>query len=58
MGGATIIMLLMLFVGFSETDAAPSKRHTGPVPGTLSFLDAKNGFRDLTFGDPRPRRWT
>jgi hypothetical protein len=52
MGGATIIMLLMLFVGFSEIDAASSKRQTGPAPGTLAYLDAKNGFRDLTFGDP------
>ena len=26
-----------------------------PSPGSLAYLDFKNGFRDLTFGDPYPQ---
>jgi hypothetical protein len=50
MRGTTIIQLLALFVGFSDADTAPGKRQAGPVPGSLSSLDFKDGCRDLRFG--------
>jgi hypothetical protein len=52
MRNAMNMMLLMVFIGVSEIDAASRNRQAGPAPGTLSNLDAKNGFRDLTFGQP------
>jgi hypothetical protein len=32
--------------------AQPSVTPREPSPGSLAYLDYKNGFRDLTFGDP------
>src|SRR5215813_13627171 len=38
---------------FSHTPPSPAAT-ANPPPGSLAYLDAKNGFRDLTFGDPPP----
>lgn len=38
----------------SPSAFASSAATANPPPGSLAYLDAKNGFRDLTFGDPPP----
>jgi hypothetical protein len=41
--------------GRSERPSAGASAPTEPSQGSLSYLDFKNGFRDLKFGDPYPQ---
>jgi hypothetical protein len=36
----------------SPAAVRPPSTPANPSPGSLAYLDARNGFRDLTFGDP------
>jgi hypothetical protein len=62
---AVILYFLGMFLAFlmpdmadTGTKKAPQKDASPPPqtpsPGSLAYLDHKNGFRDLTFGDPPP----